>query len=514
MTSPPWKNQLYAADLALSTRNSSILLASIKVLVRDHGTHPLALYDASLRLYKGGYLYHAEKLLNDSLKYDMPSPDHILLLSLIYQYTLRHHLCNESFARLALNSSALMAMSYVPLSPLSCIYKASQQWAYSLPQITSFTDYNVSSDLMRIGFISADFSQHPVGFFLLPLIEYLASCDGVELFFYDNNSRQDWLWNQLHAFGTWCNISDINDIDLAHSIHSDSLSALVDLSGHTAGNRLTALRYKPSPVQITWLGYWSTTGLSGCFDAIFVDPFLVPEYSISKNSFSENLQYLPISRWCYRPVPWMPSVSVPPSIANGYITYGSFNSSSKLNINLIKCWSKILHATPSSPIYLKNFQLEDPELKDYIYTIFRDCGVDVSRVQLDGPSSHSDLLKSYSNVDIALDTFPFNGGLTSCEALWSGVPLISLSQIDSASHMAARQGESILRSINHPEWISYSQDDYIRTAVELAKDHDFLAVTRSKLRNEMSRSTLCDEDAFGSSFLSAITELSQSKSSL
>ena len=173
-----------------------------------------------------------------------------------------------------------------------------------------------------------------------------------------------------------------------------------------------------------------------------MDEVLVPKYSSSYSLFTEDIHYLPNSRWCYRPVPWMPPVPFqPPCLQTGYITFGSFNTSSKLNKNLLKCWAKILTNIPNSHLYLKNYQLEDSSLRQIILTLFNSYGIDSSRICLEGPSTHSDLLLAYSNVDIALDTFPFNGGLTSCEALWLGLPLVSLTLVDVAANMAARQRE-------------------------------------------------------------------------
>ena len=477
-----------------------------------HSSNPQALLDASVRLVQAGYLSYAEKLLDNSLAIDGTSSDCVSLLALIYHQTLRHGLSLEMYSRLPLDSNALMAFSYSPDLQLSDCCRSSIAWESSLPIIDTYADYSLPQSYFCIGFISSDLCQHPVGLFLLPLIELLSCYAEIELFFYENNPRIDWLSSKLQTYGIWCNTSSMSDESLAKKINSDALSVLIDLSGHTGGNRLTALRFRPCSVQISWLGYWSTTGLSGCFDAVLADEVLVPKYSSSYSLFTEDIHYLPNSRWCYRPVPWMPPATTqPPCLQKGYVTFGSFNTSSKLNINLLKCWATILIDTANSHLYLKSYQLEDSNLRETILSLFNSYGIDSSRICLEGPSNHSDLLLAYGDVDIALDTFPFNGGLTSCEALWLGLPLVSLTLVDVAANMAARQGESILRLINRPEWIAHTLDEYISIAIKLANDYDYLVKIREEQRSIMQKSLLCDEELFTRNFLDLIRSIYHTK---
>ncbi len=176
-----------------------------------------------------------------------------------------------------------------------------------------------------------------MGLFLWPLVEQLSQEPGLELVFHGNQPREDWLSEQLRRTGRWRVIRGLSDVEVAETIRADQFSILVDLSGHTAGNRLPVLLHRPAPVQWSWLGYWATTGLPNAVDAVLVDRHVVPAHSEEEQSFVEPLLFLPHSRWCYRPVPWMPALTEPPCLSRGWITFGCLNSSAKLHPELLAC---------------------------------------------------------------------------------------------------------------------------------------------------------------------------------
>ena len=298
----------------------------------------------------------------------------------------------------------------------------------------------------------------------------------------------------------------MDDHAVARQIQRDQIDVLVDLNGHTARSRLTVLAQRAAPVQLSWLGYWGTTGLAGYVDGILVDQKLMPADCPDRDSFCEPLLELPQGRWCYRPVPWIPEPQEPPCIKRGWICFGSFNSTAKLNRRLLECWAEILKAVPKSQLLLKWVHWRDQGMRDRLLKIMVESGVDKQRIELRGPSFHQPMLVEYGDVDIALDPFPFNGGLSSCEALWMGVPLVTLRSEGTAALMAGRQGSSLLELIDHNQWIANSTDEYIQIAKDLAQDSERLRDLRYSLRPAMQQSELCNERAFCQGFSTAVEQ--------
>ena len=364
---------------------------------------------------------------------------------------------------------------------------------------------------INVGFVSPDLCQHPVGLFLLPLVEQLSGLDHINLFFYDLKPRNDWLTLKLKKLGSVVDVHNLDDSKLANRIQNDHIAVLIDLAGHTAGNRLHIFQLRCAPVQLSWLGYWATTGIPDCFDGIISDHLSVPSDSPEECSFVEPILRLPHSRWCYQPVPWMPKTSLPPCLTNGFVTFGSFNSSPKINNVVFETWSTILHRVPDSRLYLKNYQFIDEELQQSALQNFNDLGISSERIILQGPSSHADLLAEYRSIDIALDTFPFNGGLTSCEALWLGLPLVSLLSVNTSAVMASRQGYSILEQIDRSDWCASSIDQYIDIAVNLSQDFSNLESIRLNQRPLMRKSSLCNSRLFSQDFMELIYSILRNK---
>lgn len=340
---------------------------------------------------------------------------------------------------------------------------------------------------LRVGYVSADICQHTVGFLIKDVITR-HNPDRVMPFVYSAGAVEDWITRKIARATQFRNVHALDEQALADLIRQDQIDVLVDLSGHTAGSRLSVFALRPAPVQISWLGYFATTGLRS-IDAVLLDRWHhTPEIDAS---FCERIIDLP-SRFCYQPAPFAPEVSPPPVLERGHITFGSFNNTAKLNPEVLKVWAQILNRCPDSRLILKWRTLENPELQQKIRTQFAEAGVDPDRIELRGQSFHADLLREYADIDIALDPFPFCGGLTTCEALWMGVPVVTLPQ----ERAVSRQSTAILNLIGHPEWVAATPDDYIDIAAELSRNTTHLSDIRQKLRGEMMATPLMNVQGF------------------
>lgn len=507
LNQPPWQPQLQGAQRAAAQANNLLFEACTDALLRRWGNHPQALLDLAAVLLQAGALSRCEALLHWCHQLEPHSQKPLLNLANLWLQTLRQAQALELYAQLEPSSNLLMALGYQEQQPAVATRQWAERWAQlqcSPRSPTSGLAQSPPSGLLRLGFLSADFCQHPVGLFLLPLAEQLAAQPQIQLCFYDNSPRTDWLTECLQACGSWHRTQGHSDAQVADQIRADQLSVLIDLGGHTARSRLPVLLQRPAPVQLSWLGYWATTGLAGVVDGVLADPLVVPPASPEERSFSEPVLRFPQCRWCFRPVPWMPAVVDPPCVESGWVTFGSFNSSAKLNHRLLRCWAGVLMAVPDSRLLLRNYQLQDFGLQQQIRQAFIDLGVNPRRLELQGPCFHAELLAAYSQVDIALDPFPFNGGLTSCEALWLGLPLVTLAGTDQAAVMAARQGLALLQQIGRPEWIATSEAHYIAIAAKLAADPLALQEIRRQQRARMQASSLCDASGFAAAFLKVV----------
>ncbi|MDD5177599.1 MAG: hypothetical protein PHQ05_14370 [Sterolibacterium sp.] len=360
---------------------------------------------------------------------------------------------------------------------------------------------------LRVGYVSADFCQHTVGLFVKDVL--LAHNAGrVTAFAYSAGQVDDWV---TAAIRTACSFRDVaahDDAALAEQIRQDDIDVLVDLSGHTAGSRLTVFAHRPAPVQVSWLGYFATTGLS-VVDAVILDEWHAPQ-GVGAH-FVEAVVRLPGGRFCYQPVPFAPAeVAPPPSIAKGYVTFGSFNNTAKLNAGVFDLWSRILAAVPDSRLVLKWRTFQDEALCQSVREAFAQRGIAPGRIELRGASFHVDVLKEYADIDIALDPFPFTGGLTSCESLWMGVPVITWPQ----SQVVSRQTLAFLSAIGLRELAAQDGSDYVRIAVKLAGDRKGLAALRKEMRTRMQASSLMDVPGFTRQFEQCLIDLYREISTL
>jgi predicted O-linked N-acetylglucosamine transferase (SPINDLY family) len=287
----------------------------------------------------------------------------------------------------------------------------------------------------------------------------------------------------------WRDITKLSDDAAAAMICDDRIDILIDLSGHTGGHRLQLFLRKPSPVQVSWLGYFNTTGVKA-IDYLISDETTIPPEE--EQWFSEQIFRLPGSRFCYAPPEYAPPVTAPPVMTSGFITFGSFNNIAKLTPEVIELWSRVLIAIPDSKLIIKWSTLRRKKVRDRLLRQFARHGVSEERLVLRVWSPHADMLREYGDIDIILDPFPFSGGMTSCEALWMGVPVLTLL----GDKPAGRQTAGFLRTIGLPEWVTMSPEQFVTRAKEAASDHDELNTIRFGLRERMIASTLCDGVSF------------------
>lgn len=340
---------------------------------------------------------------------------------------------------------------------------------------------------LRVGYVSADFGQHVVSFFIEPV---LATHDrqAVEVFCYFAAPHDDPRSETVKGHAThWRSLVGLDDASAAERIRADQLDVAVDLSGHTRGNRLGVFARRVAPVQVSWLGYPNTTGVPAMdyrLTDVWCDP---PE---STDSFhSERLWRLEPGFICYRSRPEAPPVNALPALTAGHITFGCFNSPAKITDTCLRLWANILASTPGSRLLLKGKGFDEPDLSADLRIRFQALGIDPTRVDLDGGRpSFVEHLSCYGTVDIALDTFPYHGTTTTCEALMMGVPVVSLA----GPVHASRVGASLLTRLGRREWIAGTPDEYVAIAAALAANRRQLAYLRSELRWKLSSSALGD----------------------
>lgn len=350
---------------------------------------------------------------------------------------------------------------------------------------------------LHVGYMSADFRAHPVGYLALPLIEG-HNRHHFEVTCYASHPIEDkWTLHFKQAADRWVNVASLDDHSLARQIADDRIDILVDLAGHSEGNRLLAFGRRPAPVQVSWMGYVTTTGLSAMdwrLTHVDADP------GGAETDYTERLWRLPSSLWCYRPMPSMPEVKPPPVLNKGDITFGVLNRFSKNSQPALRAWGEILRRTPGSRLLI-NAPAGEPQRR--LAQFFGAQGIDLARLDCFSHGDHQRFWELHHAVDIALDPFPFNGGMTTCETLWMGVAVISCSGSDLnlegftfPSRFASRMGRAMLNAIGRPEWVSDNIPGYIDRAVALAGQPEQLGRWRMEQRRRMAQSPLMDERRF------------------
>jgi predicted O-linked N-acetylglucosamine transferase (SPINDLY family) len=399
----------------------------------------------------------------------------------------------------AAHSNFLAALQYrsgVSLPELAEAHAEYQrQLAARLPATSgSFLNVRDPDRCLRLGFLSPDLARHPVGSFLIRALEKLDRC-AAEVACYSNRLAQDDLTARFQAIATtWHDVVGWSDERLAQQVRSDKIDILFDLAGHTSGNRLLVFARKPAPIQITWLGYEGTTGLQA-MDYILADPYLIPQGA--EKHYPERVLRLPEVYVCYDPPLEAPPPGPLPALSRGYVTFGSCNNLAKINSDVVAVWAKILRRLAGARLVLKYKGLNDAATRQRYLDLFAAQGIEAGRLDLLGPSPYVEYLAHYQGIDAALDPFPFAGGVTTCQALWMGVPVVTCP----GATFASRHAVSYLTNIGMSETIAADREEYVEKAVDLAGDLPRLAELRGQLREQMARSPLCDGQRFASNLL-------------
>jgi len=355
---------------------------------------------------------------------------------------------------------------------------------------------------LRVGLVSPDLQNHPVGYFTIRAAEALDPAS-IELIVFAGSDVQDAITQRFKRCARrWHSIASWSDDRLASAVSGDRIDVLIDLSGHTRGNRLPAFSRRLAPVQLTWAGYVGTTGLKA-MDGLIADRFHVP--AGEEADYVERVIRLPDDYICFDPPDDAPSVTPLPAGATGPLTFASFHLPAKINAAVVGLWARILHAEAGSRLWFIYGGFQVAETQARIRDWFGEAGIGGDRLHFEGVLPRRTLLERYGGIDIALDSFPYSGGLTTCEALWMGVPVVTMP----GQSFAGRHSFSHLSNVGLTETIARDPEDYIAIVHRLGADRGRLAHLRSELRERVARSPLCDGPRFARNFEAALRELWQ-----
>ncbi|MBH8610374.1 O-linked N-acetylglucosamine transferase, SPINDLY family protein [Pseudomonas mohnii] len=404
-------------------------------------------------------------------------------------------------------SNRLTSLHYDPDRSRDYIFEVCKEWQSrfgpkSVPARPDVQDRALNRCL-RIGLVSDGLRQHPVGNMIVGVLEKLPRHQ-FELFAYSTSQASDHLTLRIQAtVHQWLAIKHMDEHTLAQRIRDDRIDILIDLCGHNAGNRMGAMALQPAPLLVKWVGgLINTTGLDA-IDYLLSDSIESPE---GEDAFyTEKLIRLPDDYICYDPPPYTPDIKPLPALESGFITYGCFNNPTKVNDVLLLQWAELMRATPDSRLLLKGGAFGNSELREHVQAVMAAQGVAPERVLVEGPVGHKSLLETYNRVDIALDTWPYSGGLTTCEALLMGVPVVTLP----GPTFAGRHSATHLVNAGLPELVVDSWDEYRQRVIGLTRDLNSLSRIRGHLRDVLMRSPVCDSQRFASHFSTAMRAIWQ-----
>jgi len=388
-------------------------------------------------------------------------------------------------------NNMLMAQLYLPDVTQKDLFvshrRFGEQFEAALrPHWLAYANLRDPNKRLKIAYVSGDFRQHPVAYFFEPILNNHDK-ERVEVFCYSNSAIRDGVTDRLFANADhWHSCVGMTDEQLAQRIRADGIDILVDLSGHSAHNRLLTFARKPAPIQITYLGYPGSTGLSA-MDYRLTDRYTDPA---SDPYYTEKLLRLSGSMWCYQPIDDMPEVTPLPALTNGYLTFGSFNNVNKVGTGCMELWAALLRRLPTSRLLMAT--VPDGETRQRLLDEFKKLGVSADRIDFCGKLPSSEFMRKLQQIDISLDPFPVNGATTTCESLWLGVPVLSLV----GERFVSRAGLSVLSAAGLSEFAAKTQEEFISLASDLANDLPKLAKMRAGMRERLSRSPLMDQQGF------------------
>lgn len=387
-------------------------------------------------------------------------------------------------------SNLLYLLYYLPGWSSSQIAQTHEQWnsAYAQP-LAAAQDYPNTRDpkrRLRIGYVSPDFKEHCQSFFTLPLLSH-HDHGQFEVFCYSSVPSPDAITNRLRAQAdVWRDVAHLNDEQLAAVIREDRIDILVDLTMHMAGGRPLLFARRPAPIQVAYLAYPGTTGLTA-MRYRFTDSYLEPAGTAP--FCPEERVVLPDAFWCYDPLTSGPDISPLPAASAGHLTFGCLNNTAKVNQQTLELWAKVLSAMPESRLILL---MSLGSARDNIVSFFEQQRIASNRIEFVDHQPRDKYLEQYQRFDIALDTIPYNGHTTTLDALWMGVPVVSLV----GQTVVGRGGLSILTNVGLPNLVAQSQEQFVQICKTLGTDLPALQELRSKLRSRLQKSPLMDAQRF------------------
>ena len=358
-----------------------------------------------------------------------------------------------------------------------------------------------STKRLRVGLVSGDLRTHPVGLLLADVLPELPAenLDVIALSAGPETMPRDPVRQRIReVVREWHDVEHINDATLAAFVRTAGIDVLIDLSGHTGYNRLGAFALRPAPLQITWLGYGATTGLDR-IDYILTDAISTPPEDESQ--YTEQIWRLDLPRLPFSPPSGAPEPAAePPAVKSGTITFGCFNNLAKLNPVVVGAWARILQGTPGSRLLLKSRHFDQPTAVKALRDGFASFGVSPERVVLEGYDRRDLYFRAFERIDIALDPFPFTGGMSTLDALWMGVPVVS----KRGDRMIGRQGEMVLGHLGLEDWVADDVDAYVALACQKAADVTALSALRTSLRSRVQAAPFAQPGAYGKALGNAI----------
>lgn len=390
-------------------------------------------------------------------------------------------------------NNLLFSMNYLATHSIKeCVDKAREYGYVVASKVeTPFTAWchKTPTKRLRVGLVSGDLRQHAVAFFLENLLQH-SDTSRVEFFAYPTTSHDDAMTARLKSYCSgWKSLTGLNDEAAATLIHHDGLHVLLDLSGHSSGNRLPMFAWKPAPLQVSWLGYFATTGLAE------MDYFIADEVGVStknQSQFVEKIKYLPDTRLCFT----APEAEIPvaplPALANGYITFGCFQNMAKVSDEVLELWAEVIRANANAKFCWQCKSFRDNLVADSLKQRLVQRGVQAENIILLASADRDDYLAAHKEVDFILDTFPFPGGTTTCEALWMGVPTLTLA----GNTLISRQGASLLTAAGLGDWVANSKAEYLDKSSLFCSDFVKLSNLRNGLRAQVLASPLFDGPRF------------------
>jgi protein O-GlcNAc transferase len=402
-------------------------------------------------------------------------------------------------------SAMLFTSQYQPGIDCDELLRRHSAWASRFPVPVEAAKRKRAKGALRVGFLSPDLGNHPVGIFVAPLLERLREKKGLTTICFNDRKRVDeYLQRNRAAAGEWREVAGKSDGELEAELRGADLDVLIDLCGHGEGNRLPVLARKPAPIQMTWAGYVGTTGLPA-IDYLISDGHETPEGS--EAGYVEKQLRLPANYVPWEAPAYAPEPGPLPLLANGFPTFGCFNNPTKLTPSTLALWARLLRMIPGSRLVLKYKGMQDPAVVQRVRGLLSVHGITPDRIDFLGQSNHVQHLAAFAGIDVALDPMPYSGGLSTCEAIWMGVPVVTLP----SDTFASRHSLSHLHHAGVGDTVAKDEEDYLRIASALVSDAEALAKRRTLMRSIIAASPLCDPDAYADGFVSLLAKVTGRK---